>query len=86
MCRSCDLRAARASHFTQLRALLLRRFLGIPSLISVRLSHLLASSPQYEGEWKDDKRHGKGTVTYRGQDGSIVEKYEGDWYEGRMHG
>jgi len=38
------------------------------------------------GEWKEDKRHGKGTVTYRGQDGSIVEKFEGDWYEGKMHG
>jgi hypothetical protein len=35
-----------------------------------------ADGDKYEGEWKDDKRHGKGTVTYRGQDGSIVEKYE----------
>lgn len=52
--------------------------------VTLSLAHLPFS--QYEGEWKDDKRHGKGTVTYRGQDGSIVEKYEGDWYEGRMHG
>jgi hypothetical protein len=60
----------------------------LPALtfMAARVPPLHVSRPQYEGEWKDDKRHGKGTVTYRGQDGSIVEKYEGDWYEGRMHG
>ena len=39
-------------------------------------TYAYADGDKYEGEWKDDKRHGKGTVTYRGQDGSIVEKYE----------
>ena len=28
----------------------------------------------------------KGTVTYRGQDGNVVEKFEGDWSDGKMHG
>lgn len=25
-------------------------------------------------------------VTYRDEEGSVVEKYEGTWFEGRMHG
>lgn len=33
------------------------------------------------GEWKRDKRHGKGTFYYG--DGHT---YSGDWYYGKMHG
>jgi len=45
-----------------------------------------ADGDKYDGEWKDDRRHGKGSVIYRGADGAVVEKYEGDWFEGKMHG
>ena len=41
---------------------------------------------RYEGDWKDDRRHGKGTVTYAAPDGGVAEKFEGDWSDGRMHG
>merc|ERR1719284_2219251 len=34
----------------------------------------------------DDKRHGKGVVTYVSARGSVVEKFEGDWVNGKMHG
>mmetsp|Transcript_65407 Transcript_65407/g.175478 ORF Transcript_65407/g.175478 Transcript_65407/m.175478 type:complete len:93 (+) Transcript_65407:779-1057(+) len=35
----------------------------------------------YEGEFKDDRRHGKGTMTY--VNGS---KYEGSWQAGKKYG
>ena len=38
------------------------------------------------GEWKDDKRHGKGKVIYPPVGNGIPEEYDGDWYEGKMHG
>lgn len=47
---------------------------------------LIASGDQYEGDWKDDRRHGKGTVTYAAVEGGAAEKYEGDWSDGKMHG
>lgn len=34
---------------------------------------------RYEGEWQNDKRHGKGKMTYAGDDGTMKEQYEGDW-------
>ena len=46
----------------------------------------LAPPRRYEGDWKDDRRHGKGTVTYAAPDGGVAEKFEGDWSDGRMHG
>uniref|UniRef100_A0A0G4H3Z3 MORN repeat-containing protein 5 n=1 Tax=Chromera velia CCMP2878 TaxID=1169474 RepID=A0A0G4H3Z3_9ALVE len=46
-----------------------------------------AEGDVYTGEWRDDKRRGKGTVTYVSAKGSVVEeKYEGDWVNGKMHG
>lgn len=35
----------------------------------------------YEGNWKADTAHGKGTLTYAGGD-----KYVGSWEEGKKHG
>ncbi len=35
----------------------------------------------YEGNFKDDKPHGKGIMIYT--DGRV---YEGDWVEGKRHG
>jgi hypothetical protein len=35
-----------------------------------------ADGDAYEGEWKDDKAHGKGI--YYHNDGA---RYEGEWYE-----
>jgi hypothetical protein len=56
-----------------------------PHAISRYLA-LLALLRRYEGDWKDDRRHGKGTVTYAAPDGGVAEKFEGDWSDGRMHG
>ena len=52
----------------------------------VRRTYTYADGDQYEGDWKDDRRHGKGTVTYAAVEGGAAEKYEGDWCEGKMHG
>ncbi len=41
-----------------------------------------ADGDVYEGEWVDDKAHGKGTYTH-GNGGS---KYIGDWLEDEQHG
>lgn len=73
----------------------------MPGRPQARLPHRCASVPcvhrpcrlatpadgdAYTGMWRGDKRHGKGKVTYRGPDGSVVESFEGDWVEGRMEG
>ncbi|GMH40083.1 hypothetical protein BSKO_07987 [Bryopsis sp. KO-2023] len=36
---------------------------------------------KYLGEWKNNKKHGKGTFVYKNGD-----KYEGDWVNGKRHG
>lgn len=36
---------------------------------------------RYQGEWQDNKKHGKGTVVYKNGD-----KYEGDWAGDLRHG
>lgn len=36
---------------------------------------------RYEGNWREDTAHGKGTLTYAGGD-----KYVGEWAEGKKHG
>ena len=35
----------------------------------------------YEGEWRDDKRHGHGKCTF-----STGDVYEGEWKDGKKHG
>jgi hypothetical protein len=35
----------------------------------------------HEGEWKDDRQHGKGKMTF-----SSGRVYEGEWKEGKRHG
>ena len=37
---------------------------------------------QLAGEWKDDRRHGQGTVMYMSAEGKVVERYEGQWNQG----
>lgn len=41
---------------------------------------------RFEGEWRNDERHGRGSMIYSSKDSDIQEKYEGEWIEGRMHG
>lgn len=36
---------------------------------------------KYDGDWKDDVRHGKGVFEYTNGD-----KYEGDWADDIQHG
>jgi len=43
--------------------------------------HMLELLWTYDGDWKDNKRHGKGTITWA--DGS---KYVGEWKNGWKHG
>ena len=40
-----------------------------------------ANRMPYTGEWKDNKRHGQGTMTWA--DGST---YTGEWQDGQPHG
>jgi len=46
---------------------------------------VLTSEPfdgkKYEGEWKDGKKHGQGTLTW-----ASGAKYEGEWKDGKKHG
>uniref|UniRef100_A0A7S0VCF5 MORN repeat-containing protein 3 n=1 Tax=Polytomella parva TaxID=51329 RepID=A0A7S0VCF5_9CHLO len=39
------------------------------------------SGEKYQGDWSDNKKHGKGTIVYKNND-----KYEGDWAEDKRHG
>ena len=36
---------------------------------------------RYDGEWRDGKMHGRGTMTYKNGGG-----YEGEWKDGKKHG
>ena len=40
---------------------------------------------QYTGEWKDDRKHGQGTLIYLKGDRK-GEKYAGQWMDDKMHG
>jgi len=39
---------------------------------------------KYVGEYRDDKKHGKGTFTWSDEGKNI--KYEGKWKDGKFHG
>ena len=43
---------------------------------------LFPSQGKYEGEWKDDRRHGYGVFT----DPKSGYRYEGQWHNSRRHG
>ena len=38
------------------------------------------------GEWKADKKHGKGTMTWPDNKNQSKKQYEGEWFEGNMAG
>ncbi len=42
---------------------------------------MYVNGERYEGQWKDDKAHGKGTLTYIHGD-----RYVGEWAEAMKHG
>ena len=44
------------------------------------------SRTTYEGEWHEDKQHGKGTSTRTLQDGSVQFVYVGEWQDGKRDG
>jgi hypothetical protein len=55
--------------------------------MSPRLTAIACSDgDKYDGEWRNDERHGKGAMIYCSKDSDVQEKYEGEWSEGRMHG
>jgi hypothetical protein len=47
---------------------------------------ICSDGDKFEGEWRNDERHGKGAMIYCNKDSDCQEKYEGEWVEGRMHG
>ena len=71
-------------------------------LLLITLSILLTSSPlfgqetgvlylwengtKYMGEWKDGKRHGRGTMTTPDEMWDKFKKYVGEWKDGEFHG
>ena len=48
---------------------------------SEKVTHTYADGRRYDGEWNDDKAHGRGTLTWA--DGR---RYHGEWSEDKMHG
>ena len=62
---------------------------GLDPLVSPLSPFSLSSASdgdKYDGEWRNDERHGKGAMIYCSKDSDVQEKYEGEWVEGRMHG
>lgn len=53
---------------------------------------IFSDGDRYEGEWRNDERHGKGVMIYAattdeaGGGRHVEEKYDGDWLDGKMHG
>lgn len=53
---------------------------------------IFSDGDRYEGEWRNDERHGKGLMIYAaasdeaGNGRHVEEKYDGDWVDGKMHG
>lgn len=52
----------------------------------VNICVVISDGDKYDGDWRNDERHGHGVMTYCGDNNSIQEKYEGEWVEGRMQG
>jgi hypothetical protein len=50
-------------------------------LINVRLNIMKDGGIEYEGQWKDDARHGSGTFHLSG-----LYKYNGSWMDDMRHG
>jgi len=48
--------------------------------------NFLSDGDKYDGEWRNDEKHGRGTMIYCGDKSGVQEKYEGEWAEGRMQG
>ncbi len=44
--------------------------------------YIYVNGNKYEGEWANDKKHGKGAYVYF----TTGEKYDGYWMEGEKHG
>jgi hypothetical protein len=53
----------------------------IQRLVNELLPYMKTAKAGYEGESKEEKRHGKGKYVYA--DGAV---YEGDWKDGKIHG
>ena len=52
---------------------------------------LIARGGRYEGAWDNDKRSGRGTFTWKPQQGTGTHKFEygtytGEWCGGKRHG
>ena len=47
---------------------------------------ILASGDKYEGEFKDDRMHGKGTYTFGPNSKWAGDQYEGGYKDGKQHG
>jgi hypothetical protein len=59
-----------------------RRLTGVCGyLVVVFGGFMLRGAGRYEGEWRDDKKHGRGIFTW--SDGNT---YEGDWVVDKRHG
>lgn len=59
---------------------------GTVILTDVHMNFVYSDGDKYDGDWKNDERHGHGIMTYCGENDSVQEKYEGEWVEGRMQG
>ena len=40
---------------------------------------------RYDGEWRNDERHGRGVMIYHCDDDNTFEKYEGEWVSRSYH-
>lgn len=40
----------------------------------------------YEGDWRNDRRHGYGTLSKISRNGDVRKVYAGDWINGKRHG
>nr|CAD7430459.1 unnamed protein product [Timema monikensis] len=49
-------------------------------------AHHLRTNKLYEGDWKNDSRHGYGILSTKRSDGTYSTTYAGEWRNGRRHG